>query len=510
MTQAMTLDDFANLAPPSALIPRVFTEFCRWVGFVLTKGQFALARVAFDGVNPSTELEREIFGGSLRIPADARRTMVFRLGRYSGKSAVCGAAYGLFRMLTGDVSACGPGDEAAVGVVCDRMIQSKLVLKKALALAEGCPTIKRMIIRSTADSFSLRRPDGHVVTFIVTAKSAGGRAGRAFSWLLFVVDEAEFIDPANPAAAIKVDDVVSAAAPRILRGGSAILCSTPWPVESLVSKVFAANFGKPTHALVALAPSLVMRDNQADLAATREAEYAKSATDAAREFDCIITDAEGVFFESTLVDQAVAGARPMARKQKGSSGIDLAFVNDSAAHVAVERQGHSVVVVHVDMVSPKKGKPLVPSEVCASFVEDARDIGCSALISDGYYIETTREHATKAGMQVVRSPVAAKDISSAFVYLRDLLREGLLVLPPDPRLVGQLKSVLSVPMPGGRIKPELPRRRGQGHADLVSALVNAVWHDRRHGPMLRGTERVGNVVNMPQTFAGGWTPFGAL
>ena len=55
----------------SVVLP--FTAYAREVlGQQLTAGQHALAHVAFDGADPTTELELELYGGATEIPPRAR------------------------------------------------------------------------------------------------------------------------------------------------------------------------------------------------------------------------------------------------------------------------------------------------------------------------------------------------------------------------------------------------------------------------------------------------------
>src|SRR5579883_2032034 len=62
------------------------------------------------------------------------------------------------------------------------------------------------------------------------------------------------------------------------------------------------------------------------------------------------------------------------------------------------------------------------------------------------------------------------------MHTRTLLRACKLQLPPSARLTAQLKAVTSTPLPGGGIRITSPRRAGQGHGDIVSALVLGAWH----------------------------------
>lgn len=507
-------DALLAFAPPGASLgmPTSFVEWCEWAGCPLTPGQAALARVAFDGHLPTADVELTLFGALESIPEGVRRTIAMRLGRGSGKSTVV-AFYGVFRMVTGDTSRCGPGDYPAVGVVSTDQNESKQVVAKALALIKGCPSLAGMLRAETQTSFRLARPDGVIVRFETRVQHAKGKGARGPSWLLFVIDEAEFLDPSGDDAVARVEELAIGARPRLLPGGSIVLCSTPWPVESYVSKLFDENYGHPRHALCVLGPTLLLRDDPV-IRHERDVMLAQDPARALREYDCVVTDVSGAFFEATTIDAAVYPNSPRPRYQRVSVGIDLAMVRDSAGFVAVERQAVGakimVVVTGLDLRRPQDQpkKRLVPSVTVNAFVTAARDAGADHVVADGHYFELVREHASNPNnaIQAVPAPTSAGDIAAADLYMRDLFREGLVWLPNDPRIVGQLKSVLAKPLPGGTIRAYLPRRAGAGHADLYSALRNAIWYDRRHGPLLHGDKGdMGAAHNMPVTFAGGWS-----
>lgn len=511
----MSLDALLVFAPPGAALgmPAKFVEWCVWAGFPLTPGQARLARVAFDGANPdpSHPIDSVLFGEACaHVPPGARRLVALRLGRGSGKSHVC-AAYGVFRMLAGDTALCGPGDYPAVGVSSVDKGEAAGVLAKALAIVKGKPVLARMLRNENATGFHLIRPDGVRARFVTRVTAAKGKGGRGPSWLLFVIDEAEFVDPGSADATARVKDLAAAAAPRMLPGGAVVLCSTPWPAESYVSTLFNADFGHPLHSLCAIGPTLLLRDTP-ETRQARDDEMASDPAKALREYDCVQSDVSGAFFEASTIDDAVPATTPRARYQRVSVGADLAFIRDSSGCVHVERQvvGATIMVVvtHIDLQIPTPTKRLKPSEVCAKFVREARDAGAMAIVADGHYIETLREHASHpdVAMQLVAAPMTPADQSAAALYMRDLFREGLIQLHTDVRLVGQLKSVLAQAMPGGKLRAILPRRAGVGHADLFAALRNAVWHDRRHGPLLRGQIVAGNPsAGVPRALESGWS-----
>ena len=85
-----------------------------------------------------------------------------------------------------------------------------------------------------------------------------------------------------------------------------------------------------------------------------------------------------------------------------------------------------------------------------------------------------------------RTPAEAKDVEA---IAKKLIHEGRIRLPNHPRLLSQLRSVVSKPTPGGGLTISIPRRRGQGHGDLVSAAVLAIWqaHRARERPQVHGS-----------------------
>lgn len=462
-----------------------FTGFARTVlGLRLTEGQRVYSRVAFDGVDPEDlegrdqEVALQIFGGIGRIPKDSRRQLVLRFGRTSGKSLLC-AAYGIYRMMTADLSSCGPGDRVAVVVVSFRLEEAGIILGVAKELVQKSPQLKKSIVQVKADRFVLKRWDGRRVTFKTAPKSAGGASVRGFSIILAIMDESEFVGTNKTGAVITDKNIIDAAMPRVMPGGALVLASTPWPAVSETSKLFDTNYSRPKVALCALAPTLSIRGDDPEVVARVAFERARDPRNALREYDCIVSDAEGLFYEQSSVEGA---ARPqvVAQLHKGTAGIDLAFKGDSSALCIIERQGEKIVVVYLDIVNPKPDRPLVPSEVMRRFSESARRMGCREFAADGHYIETAREVAHQNGLQVVSGP-RGPQVVKTHMYVRALLREGKLILPPDQRLLGQLKSVQSQALPGGGLSVVLPRGQGAGHCDLVSALLAAVWHDRRYG-----------------------------
>ncbi|GAC1353224.1 MAG: hypothetical protein NVS3B20_19980 [Polyangiales bacterium] len=140
--------------------------------------------------------------------------------------------------------------------------------------------------------------------------------------------------------------------------------------------------------------------------------------------------------------------------------------------------GRALVSTYRELVSPEPNRPLIPSEVVRGFAASAREYGCNQFVGDSHYLNTARVHAALVGVQLH----AGGTTEETLIYLRETFREGKLKIPPDKQLIAQLKSVMFKPRTGGGITVMMPRSVGAGHADLVSALAQAVHFDRRFGP----------------------------
>lgn len=475
--------------------PAPFVRFVDSLGLHLTNGQRVLARVVFDGVDPidlppgELAIARQMLGPDVdRIPSTARRVNVLRLGRGSGKTTLA-AASALHVMLTADLSSAGPGDQPTVITIAPTRRTAQLSVSMAMGLVEQTQALRSRLLSANTEGFSLRRHDGRRVAFRALPKSRGGAAARGMSILSAIFDEAEFLPNEELAAAAVTDrELLSSIMPRLMRGGRVILISTPWPTLSMTAELFENNHGHPLTALAARAPTLLMRDNDPNLAEIVEGERLRDPVNALREFDCVNATQGAAFFDGDQISQAISHAPLVATgSRRVSVGLDLAFRGDSSTLVAVERQGEQLVVVRVEERRPVPGAPLAPSVVVGEFAQIARELGADSVVCDGHYIDSVREHASKlAGIGVHEGAKNMRDKERMHVHTREMLREGKLVLPQHLKLLAQLRAVRSRPLPGGGMSIVSDRSLG-GHGDLVSALVQACYFDRRFGTLGRPT-----------------------
>ncbi|MFI5298935.1 MAG: plasmid mobilization protein [Polyangiales bacterium] len=451
------------------------------LGYRLTRGQRAFARVAYDGADPvdlTDPLERsiaiEIFGGLHTIPKTARGVLVWRKGRASGGSFVS-AAHCLYRMLVADLSRCGPGDIPAVCIISPRKETSRVIANYARTFSAH-PLIEPMIVASSQDGFTIRR-DGREVQFLVTPKSMGGAAVRGLSLIEVVIDEAEFVPPGSPDAVVQDGDLIDATMPRLLPGGLLVLVSTPWGATSATAASFAKNYGHSVDAVAVCAPTLIMRDNDPEIARLIDRERLRNPANAAREFDCLVSDSVGgAFFDPSTIALAVTTEPIVPTRKYATAGVDPAFVHDAFAFAVVERQGDLMVVVDLQIVAPERNRPLIPSVVMGTFARRAREFGCSIVATDSHRVSTVREHAAIANLATV-----VRNTEETMIALREILREGRLRIPNDKRLIAQLRGVTYRPRSGGGLTISSPRSREAGHGDLVSALAMACAQSPRNG-----------------------------
>lgn len=498
-----------------------FTAFCRKVLlFPLTKGQTAFCRVCFDGDDPIDiedpelrEIALQMFGGVERIPARARRRIVERCGRNSGKTRIA-AALGLYIAVVADLSAyMVGGDEPTVLVVSTKRGTGKHggggsgaeVVKAALAFAQNNAALAGAIKNPNTEGFAIELPGRPRVRFITAAKGKGGKNVRSISIIGLILDESEFIGVDDPDAGGNDRVIVAAARARMAPGAPVLLMSTPWPVPSLTSELFDANYGEPKDALACLAPTLVMRDNDPHLVELREEQMQEDLATALREWDCITTDVGGMFFEASSIDAAVRPPEELRLMHSGktSAGMDLGFSKNSSSLVVLERQDDLVVAVKVRVDTPKQGHPLKPSVVCGEYAQEMHAHGSRAVVVDAHYIESVREAATSIDpkFRIEIMSWSSGTASKAFERLRRLFRERRILIPAGP-MVNRLKSVMKREQPGGGYRIVLPGANTSNHCDDVAALANAAWLDRRFGDPARKQEKEPKPMRGPVPFQG--------
>lgn len=465
-------------------VPRTFVGFCAWLGVDLRDGQAEFARVAYDGAQPvDRALAGRLFGAADldALPVGCRNVVVAVCGGRGGKSYVLVALRLVFGMCVRDLSPLAPGQQAYATIVAPNEKLRQEVVNYALGACRSKPELRALLRLpsgtkedATVSEFGLYRPDfDRVVTFWGATATAGGTAVRGKWHTDLAMDEAAFFR--NSSYKVNDAEIFKAGKPRVLPGGQTILASTPWAESGLVYEFHRDNFGKPSTALVAHAPTLVLNDAPytRDIVA---AERKRDPENAAREYDAkFMTGGTTVFFEPSLIEAAKTDEPfvPQAGDEI-AAGADFGFRSDSSGLLLVALRGGMVHVFQAVELRPVDGVPLKPSETVGAFA--AAIAGqCGHLMADGHYREAIAEHLDAAGLAYVPAPTTPAD---SYVRARMLLRDGRLRIHPvdgRDRLVQQMREVQGKPTSGGGMSIVHPRWATGGHGDLVAALVLAVW-----------------------------------
>lgn len=470
-----------------------FHDFCgRVLGINLTPGQRVIAKVAF-GKHDPMDLEGEeralalqMFGGVERVSELARKFVLLRLGRGSGKTTLC-SAFSVYKAVTADVSKCGPGDVPYVIVVAPDKETAKLSIRMAREMIRSNPALENLLEGEEAQVITLRRPDGKQVKIESFAASRGGSSMRGRSIMAFLMDEAEFFTSNSSEStrdySINDKDIFNALKPRLMPDGIGMLISTPWPVETLMGTMFDENWTKCRTATAIKAPTLLVRGDDPDIKALVEDELARDLENARRELFCELEGISGgEFFDLNALNLSLeeVGDRfpvPFNPAWPVAIGCDLGFVRDSSSIVAVQWDGHVYRTVFAEEMHPKPGKPLSPSSVMNRFAIVAKQYGGIGVVADSYYRESLKEQLAESGLVVYEALEGTKGKAEIFQRCRAVMNEGQIRIPDNSigrRILQQARLVVSKPTPGGTTTIRIPRKIGMGHGDMVSAWSLAV------------------------------------
>ena len=484
-----------------------YVAFCERVfDLKLTAMQAEIARVLFDGEQPAPTTSTAIFGGMLDLPPEeARRTVLIAAGRGSGKSLTFVAARAIHMALTADCTPMMKGEPGLIPIVAPDQRQSRHTLEFVKGLLRNRPVVAKLLrYRETLDVVELTRLDGRVFTIEARPATGGGLAVRGSSLGGVLLEEAAFFD--DEGAAVSDVEIYRAARPRLLPGAQIVLATTPWAQAGLVWELYKDSYGHPRRAVVARAPTLLMRPSRETEAMVRQ-EREDDPDNAAREFDAefLSLDAER-FFPEALIERCLDKSLvpdddgmicEVATGERVRFGGDFAFDADSSALMGfVERSRPDVGNVRQPSVfwpcevgewRPTAERSLVPGQVVGEVALQIQRAGGKLVVADAHYRRSIEEHLSAAHLALVNLDGAVPD---NFLVARTLMAQDRVRLPNMPRFLAQLRQIRSTHKPGGQVTIHLPRKKGGGHCDIVSAFVAALA-----GVSLTSTRAVAGPAN---------------
>jgi hypothetical protein len=463
-----------------------YLDFVAALGIGLSPAQREFAAVAFDGQPPSDTAEgHHLWGPDLVgvvAPPAARKVAAAVCGRASGKSLLGGTRL-LQLAMTVDVSGLQPREIAVCPVIAPDLDTAQQVVRFALGAAEA---LQLKIVNRVADGeqeFSIIRANEKRVRIVARAASAGGISARGRSMPGAVLDEAAFFRDASHK--INDQDIYDALKHRIMPGGQIVLLSTPWLEAGLLYQLWVRNFGNPVDALVAHAPTSLMRSDVPSILADIELERTVDPEKCARERDAEFMSSNAAAFFNPRAIAAALTDKDVERVEGSTRAVggDFAFRRNSTAFVAVQtyadENGKRIYEVTDLLEKQPRGEPLKPSAICAEGARFAHESGVDEIIADGHYREAVAEHLLNHGVTHIIAPEGASGKADTFQTTRNLFHEDAIRLPRNhpltAKLLRQLREVTSRALAGGGVSIESPLWRTGEHGDLVSALTLAIW-----------------------------------
>lgn len=472
-------------------LPANFIDFVRLLGVEPEPAQEVYWAVACGDVQIADlapwarELAREIFGEIDEVPPDARGVNACVKGADTGFSFFGGLRL-LHRAVTGAMGDASPGvPRVALAVAPDLKLARQLV-RTARAFAEQDPRIKPMILASGADSITFDRGDGLVSSVEALAASTGGRATRGRRYLEVFLDEAAFFRTGDGSYEVNDQDVFQSVEARTI--GQIWLGSTPWLAENLIWKLYEQNFGKPSTALAARFPTLLVRTSERTRRMVENVRR-NSPDRAAQEYDCELPGIGGERFFASVdrsIDRDLSPRLVLEPSWTATIGLDLGQVRDSTAAVAVQRSLEGeLVVADVLELRPKRGAPLPLRKIMPEVCEFAARHGQHILWADHHLLTEARQHLPQ-GFQLKPVPSGNEQKVRRYARARELFQAGSVRIPSAfARLVAQLGVVVAKPQPGGGTSIVHPRIGGS-HGDVAAAAVVALAMSAKPGnPMVR-------------------------
>ncbi len=492
------------------------------LGVALEDGQRELVRVGLDGrapkpldpdwTSPVLGLGPRIFGFEGAPPLSALRVFGVVGGVRGGKSLIAGAGYAVYSAANAYV----PSDHLAEGehLYCSFIAPVKTKAVETMAYAVGMiladEGLRARIVGRVPDSpnceqMHFRATGGGLIKFIAIAAGAGNINAAGRYHLCNTTDEYGKLKSGT--YKVNDKDIFDGVRNRLWRKagdrfGRMQVLGSPWAKEGHLWELYERNYWTPIECVLAQASTDQLRTDPHVLAEMLElrgiAEKTGTLDVFSRDFGAqfMALGSVRIYDEDTL--------KRCPRSKRGDVkpgdvivvGIDLGFSHDHAAIVVWRIRWQHVVapgeteprlvktyaIIDYDEVAPEKGVRPRPSVICRRFAAMMRRYGAEYAMADQHYLLTLQEELDKPGedddgreLPPIECVPAPKDNIEPHMRLASLMADGRVSILQDGRLLHQM--TLPQRRPSGAKKWELvmPRKRGQGHADVAQAAAVGAW-----------------------------------
>jgi hypothetical protein len=470
----------------STVMLPTFLQFMAQLGIRFTPAQRVLCAVAFDGVQPSAlkgedrRIFRLLFGDLKTISPGVLGVVVLVAGARSGKSWISALRL-LHLSLTVDLRRLAPGEQALALIVAPDMRLARIPLRFAVGALEASPYASTLE-GETADSLTIRRADGRVVVMQALPASRGGSALRGQYVVCADMEESAFFRDED--AAISDLECFRAITPRVLPGGQIIIGSTPWGPMGLLHDLWKENHGKPTTALSAHAPTLLMRDNAPDVVAIVEREQRRDPLNAAREYGASFASASSALLSADDVDAAVDAVdnRPPEPAYRYGMTADIGLRNDATAvmvfHFELRKRPNAPPVKMLIVDAVRRLAPSLLSRVSIDEVEEciaslAKRYRIKQVHTDLHYADAIGPRLAARGLKLVEASMGSGVQETRAMSLAAKFTGQAVRLIEHPELVKELKELKVTRHAGGRSSIGAPGGKKK-HDDCADCLLLAV------------------------------------
>jgi phage terminase large subunit-like protein len=402
---------------------------------------------------------------------ERHRETVLCLGRRSGKSLMSAVVAVHNCTLRPDLGRLvRPGETRYALVVATNLAQARLVVAAARSIVERSPLLSGLLDRASEDELTFTLPDGSRTALRAIPCTARGARGYPVSCLVFDEHGHHVSDDTfgNQTAA----QVYGALLPSVAQFGEmarVVVASTPLGSTGNFAKLFNRASGDPAAAVFHLPTSAVNPTIDVEFL---EAERARDEWLFRREFLAEFIEAGTPFLDLAGV-QLGRLAQP-SEGREWTLGLDPATsARGDGFGVAVVGRSTStagqLVVGHIESFRPSGD--VVADLARVSVV--SKMFGCSRGATDQWSAEALIALLRREGVSVAKRTMTPQSKSAVFSELKARIDLGELVLPDDPRLLGELRRV-QLTERAGAAAVSIPRVGGS-HGDAAQALALAVF-----------------------------------
>ncbi len=413
-------------------------------------------------------------------------------GIRGGKTVLCCAAVTV-GALEGDLSKMPRHEVSRCSIVSATEDNARATFRMLVGFWQESPLLRKMIVgEPTADTLTVKRPDGRVVEIVVVASSRGGVTLRSRWQIVVVFEELALMNTEESGAVVHVEALVIAAEGRLVKGGQIWGVTSPYGPSGLAFDVYTKHFGKPGRTLVVHAPTAAM--NPTFPKETIEEIRLEKPDVAAREFDAEWVDAETAFLDGP---QIIAAQRAAPLEEAPIKGIGYGAAQDPATRgnawtfVLARHEKDTdryVVALAREWIGSKKF-PLDPERILGEIKAICQRYGVKRIASDGWNADSLISMSKHLDLEIHSRSRTTKETYTDFDHVRVLLATGKIELPPHKVLASDLRSVRKVAS-SKDVKIVLPRTANGRHADFAPSVALAVANApaaARRGPVRDGS-----------------------